>query len=122
MRDEIFEGCWRNDIIGFHTHAYCRNFRDAAEEPPEAPRWTTSVARSSTRAPDPGPRPSARDRRRRLERAAASPEVVEDESRRCAAARPPDHPRHRVDLSKNVLRGFTVFDGFVPQHPEFRDG
>jgi trehalose 6-phosphate synthase len=27
----------------------------------------------------------------------------------------------RADLSKNVLRGFTAFDAFLTQHPEFRE-
>ncbi len=27
----------------------------------------------------------------------------------------------RADLSKNVLRGFTAFDTFLTQHPEFRE-
>jgi trehalose 6-phosphate synthase len=27
----------------------------------------------------------------------------------------------RADLSKNVLRGFTAFDTFLAQHPEFRE-
>ncbi len=27
----------------------------------------------------------------------------------------------RADLSKNVLRGFTAFDTFLEQHPEFRE-
>ena len=27
----------------------------------------------------------------------------------------------RADLSKNVLRGFTAFDLFLEQHPEFRE-
>jgi len=27
----------------------------------------------------------------------------------------------RADLSKNVLRGFSAFDLFLEQHPEFRE-
>src|SRR4030095_8963989 len=27
----------------------------------------------------------------------------------------------RADLSKNVLRGFSAFDTFLTQHPEFRE-
>src|SRR3984957_2480559 len=27
----------------------------------------------------------------------------------------------RADLSKNVLRGFSAFDTFLEQHPEFRE-
>ena len=32
-----------------------------------------------------------------------------------------DHRVDRADLSKNVLRGFTAFDVFLEQHPEFRE-
>jgi trehalose 6-phosphate synthase len=58
----------------------------------------------------------------RLERAAASPGVAEYESELLKRRR--DHLILRVDradLSKNVLRGFTAFDTFLQQHPEFRE-
>ena len=58
----------------------------------------------------------------RLERAAGSEEVhgYEDE----LLHRRRDYLIIRVDradLSKNVLRGFTAFDTFLQQHPEFRE-
>jgi trehalose 6-phosphate synthase len=58
----------------------------------------------------------------RLRRAAASAEVAEAERevlerrRRYLIIRV-----DRADLSKNVLRGFTAFDTFLTQHPEFRE-
>ena len=58
----------------------------------------------------------------RLRRAAASAEVAEAERevlerrRRYLIIRV-----DRADLSKNVLRGFTAFDAFLTQHPEFRE-
>jgi len=58
----------------------------------------------------------------RLERAAASEEVAEAE--REVLERRREHLIIRVDradLSKNVLRGFTAFDTFLAQHPEFRE-
>ena len=60
---------------------------------------------------------------KRLERAAQSDggaEAYEQELLR----RRRDHLIMRVDradLSKNVLRGFTAFDTFLSQHPEFRE-
>ena len=59
---------------------------------------------------------------KRLERAAASDEVAEYERELLRRRR--DHLIIRVDradLSKNVLRGFTAFDTFLQQHPEFRE-
>ena len=58
----------------------------------------------------------------RLQRAAESPEVAEAE--REVLERRRKHLIIRVDradLSKNVLRGFTAFDIFLTQHPEFRE-
>ena len=58
----------------------------------------------------------------RLRRAAESPEVAEAE--REVLERRRKHLIIRVDradLSKNVLRGFTAFDTFLTQHPEFRE-
>ncbi len=122
IRNEIFAGLLANDIIGFHTRSYRWNFlqccRDLSSDlevdfehgvvhchdghdvwvrayplaiDPEA---TGSVARSA-RAKD---FESALLERRR------------------------DHLILRVDradLSKNVLRGFSAFDLFLEQHPEF---
>jgi trehalose 6-phosphate synthase len=59
---------------------------------------------------------------RRLNRAAASQEVAAAE--REVLQRRREHLIIRVDradLSKNVLRGFTAFDTFLQQHPEFRE-
>ena len=59
---------------------------------------------------------------KRLERAAASDEVAGYEEEMLRRRR--DHLIIRVDradLSKNVLRGFTAFDVFLQQHPEFRE-
>jgi trehalose 6-phosphate synthase len=58
----------------------------------------------------------------RLDRAAESKQVLEYE--REILRRRRDHMILRVDradLSKNVLRGFTSFDTFLQQHPEFRE-
>ena len=112
-----------NDIIGFHTHAYCINFirccdellgADVDYETPHRPprggrrRWPAPTRWGST--------PSA------CGGAAESPEVAEAE--REVLERRRKHLIIRVDradLSKNVLRGFTAFDTFLTQHPEFRE-
>jgi trehalose 6-phosphate synthase len=57
-----------------------------------------------------------------FERVAAGPEVAAYEEEILRRRR--DHLILRVDradLSKNVLRGFTAFDIFLDQHPEFRE-
>ncbi|HVD85784.1 MAG TPA: trehalose-6-phosphate synthase [Solirubrobacterales bacterium] len=122
IREAIFDGLLANDIIGFHTHAYCINFLRCCDELLEAEvdygsgEIRHAGGRTLTRA-----YPLGIDAER-LERAAASPEVAEAE--REVLERRRKHLIIRVDradLSKNVLRGFTAFDTFLTQHPEFRE-
>jgi trehalose 6-phosphate synthase len=121
-REEIYRGMLANDIIGFHTSAYCRNFLRCCQELLEL-----DVSYGDLSVSHPGGEtwvrayPLAVDAAR-LERAAASPEVAEAE--REVLERRREHMIIRVDradLSKNVLRGFTAFDTFLAQHPEFRE-
>ncbi len=121
-REEIYRGLLANDIIGFHTTAYCRNFlhccRELLEVDVDYERGAVVSDGGETwvRA-----YPLGIDAKR-LERAAASEEVAEYEQELLRRRR--DHLIIRVDradLSKNVLRGFTAFDTFLSQHPEFRE-
>jgi trehalose 6-phosphate synthase len=122
LRDEIYNGILSNDIIGFHTRSYRRNFLQCVEDltghevdyehgvvtvgerevwvrayplPIDSTAVQAVAERSRTRAFE-----AALLRRRR------------------------DHLILRVDradLSKNVLRGFSAFDTFLDQHPEFHE-
>jgi trehalose 6-phosphate synthase len=123
IREAIFAGMLANDLIGFHTHAYCINFLRCCDElladaDVDYTRGEVRHARGKTLA---RAYPLSIDAQR-LERAAASPEVAEAEREVLERRR-----RHliirvdRADLSKNVLRGFTAFDTFLTQHPEFRE-
>jgi trehalose 6-phosphate synthase len=121
-REEIYRGLLANDIIGFHTTAYCRNFlhccRELLELEVDHERGAVLHEGRETwvRA-----YPLGIDAMR-LERAAASEEVEAYEQELLRRRR--DHMILRVDradLSKNVLRGFTAFDTFLSQHPEFRE-
>ncbi len=123
VRDAIYEGMLANDIIGFHTHAYCINFLrccdellDGVEVDYHAAEVRHAGGKTIARA-----YPLGIDAER-LRRAASSPEVAEAE--REVLERRRQHLIIRVDradLSKNVLRGFTAFDTFLTQHPEFRE-
>ncbi len=122
MREAIYRGLLANDIIGFHTQAYCRNFLHCCQEllELEVDHDRGAVMQDGhetwVRA-----YPLAIDARR-LDRAAASDEVADHEAELLRRRR--DHLILRVDradLSKNVLRGFTAFDVFLQQHPEFRE-
>jgi trehalose 6-phosphate synthase len=122
IREAIFEGMLANDIIGFHTHAYCINFLRCCDELLEADvDYVNGEVRYAGRRTLARAYPLSIDAAR-LERAAASPEVAAAE--REVLERRRKHLIIRVDradLSKNVLRGFTAFDTFLEQHPEFRE-
>ncbi len=112
-----------NDIIGFHTHAYCINFLRCCDELLEDVDvdYVKAEVRHNGRKTLARAYPLSIDAER-LRRAADSPEVAEAE--REVLERRRKHLIIRVDradLSKNVLRGFTSFDTFLTQHPEFRE-
>ncbi len=122
IREDIYYGILANDIIGFHTRSYRRNFlqccRDllGLEVDLEAGVVYCGDREVWVRA---YPLPidsqavqavATRQRTRQFEQ-----ELLR---------RRRDHLILRVDradLSKNVLRGFSAFDVFLEQHPEFRE-
>jgi len=121
-REEIYRSMLANDIIGFHTTASCRNFLACCAELMELEvdyerhrvvhEGRETWVRAYPLAIDAG----------RLRDAAGSKMVGDYEDEVLARRR--DHLILRVDradLSKNVLRGFTAFDVFLDQHPEFRE-
>ena len=122
IREAIYDGLLANDIIGFHTLAYCINFLRCCDELLEAEvDYATGEVRHE------GGRTLARAYplgidAERLQQVAASPEVAEAEREVLERRRKYLIIRvDRADLSKNVLRGFTAFDTFLTQHPEFRE-
>ncbi len=121
IRDEIYRGVLANDIVGFHTQSYKRNFLlccrellEDAEVDEENGRVVLDGHETWVRA---YPLPIDADG---FLKSAQKPGVHEFE--REILRRRRDHLILRVDradLSKNVLRGFTAFDLFLEQHPEF---
>jgi trehalose 6-phosphate synthase len=123
IREAIFRGMLANDIIGFHTHAYCINFIRCCDEllGADVDYDDCTVTHEDGRRTMARAYPLGIDAER-LRRAAESPEVAAAE--REVLERRRKHLIIRVDradLSKNVLRGFTAFDTFLTQHPEFRE-
>jgi trehalose 6-phosphate synthase len=122
IREEIYDGILANDIIGFHTQAYRRNFlqccRDLMEYDVDWERSTVSLGDREVwvRA-----YPLPIDWR--ATQAVSRREAVAEFERELLRRRR-EHLILRVDradLSKNVLRGFSAFDIFLEQHPEFRE-
>ncbi len=121
-REAIYRGLLANDIIGFHTTAYCRNFLHCCRELVELETdYERGCVIHDGRETWVRAYPLGIDAQR-LERAAASEEVLEAEREILRRRRDFLVIRvDRADLSKNVLRGFTAFDTFLTQHPEFRE-
>jgi trehalose 6-phosphate synthase len=119
MRDALFHGLLGNDVIGFHTERYARNFLLGCQEllhlPVDMSAKEVVVDGRVVRARwypisiDP----------ETFEAMAESPEVLEQE--RDLAARRRDHLLLRVDRtdpSKNIVRGFLAYDILLQEHPE----
>ena len=120
IRERVFDGLLANDIIGFHTDLYCRNFLSGCEQ-----LMGYEVDYEAVTVTHPGGRTMVRSYplsidAAGLERAAAAEEVANAEAELLERRRENLILRvDRADLSKNVLRGFTAFDTFLTQHPEF---
>ena len=123
MREEISAGLLANDIIGFHTTAYCRNFLQCCRELMELEvDYERGAVIHDGRETWVRAYPLAIDARAARARGRPRSEVAGYEEELLRRRR--DHLILRVDradLSKNVLRGFTAFDIFLEQHPEFRE-
>ena len=121
-REEIYRSMLANDIIGFHTSAYCRNFLQCCRELMELEvDWERGAIIHDERETWVRAYPLSIDTAR-LYRAAESEQVIEYERELLKRRRDNLILRvDRADLSKNVLRGFTAFDVFLDQHPEFKE-
>ena len=122
IREELFHGLLANDIVGFHTQAYRRNFlqccRDLLDLEVDFER---GVVHHEDREVWVRSYPLPIDAGATLN-VAASERTLEFESEILRRRRDFMILRvDRADLSKNVLRGFTAFDLFLEQHPEFRE-
>jgi trehalose 6-phosphate synthase len=122
IRREIFAGVLCNDIVGFHTRSYRRNFlqccRDLMDLEVDFEKGTVLFEEREVwvRA---YPLPIDHVATARLaesERVKALEEELLRRRRDFLILRV-----DRADLSKNVLRGFSAFDMFLEQHPEFRE-
>jgi trehalose 6-phosphate synthase len=122
IRDEIYEGILCNDIIGFHTRSYRHNFLQCCQDLMDLEvDFDRGVVHCGDRHVWVRAYPLPIDAGA-VQAVAARPRTRELEAELLRRRR--DHLILRVDradLSKNVLRGFSAFDIFLEQHPEFRE-
>ncbi len=121
IRRAIISGLLANDIVAFHTRRYVRNFLVSCEEllGLEVNHSSSSVVagdrevwvRAYPISIDCG----------EFERLAMSAPVLEEEEKIKELRREYLLLRvDRMDLSKNIVRGFKAFDLFLERHPEFK--
>ena len=122
IREELYSGLLANDIIGFHTQAYRRNFLQCCEDLMDLEvDMEQGIVHCEDREVWVRAYPLPIDSTA-IRKTARSARVREFEDELLARRR--DHLILRVDradLSKNVLRGFSAFDLFLEQHPEFSE-
>jgi trehalose 6-phosphate synthase len=122
IREELYGGLLSNDIIGFHTSSYRRNFLQCCRDLMDLDvDFEAGVVHFEDREVWVRNYPLPIDAKATCA-VAASDRTQEFE--RDLLRRRRDHLILRVDradLSKNVLRGFSGFDLFLDQHPEFRE-
>jgi trehalose 6-phosphate synthase len=122
IREEIFTGLLANDIIGFHTRSYRHNFLQCCRDLMDLEiDMDAGVVHFGNREVWVRGYPLPIDHR--APRQAAQRERVADFEQELLQRRR-DYLILRVDradLSKNVLRGFSAFDLFLEDHPEFTE-
>jgi trehalose 6-phosphate synthase len=122
IREEIYTGILANDIVGFHTQAYRRNFLQCCRDLMDLEvDFDEGVVHFEDREVWVRSYPLPIDQKA-IQQTAESDGVGAHEEELLRRRR--EHLVLRVDradLSKNVLRGFSAFDLFLEQHPEFRE-
>jgi trehalose 6-phosphate synthase len=122
IRRELYNGILANDIIGFHTWSYRRNFLQCCRDLMDLDvDMDGGVVHCGDREVWVRAYPLPIDSNA-IQAVARRDRVRQFEEELLRRRR--DHLILRVDradLSKNVLRGFSAFDVFLEQHPEFRE-
>ena len=122
IREEIYTGLLANDIIGFHTSSYRRNFLQCCRDLMDLEvDFESGVVHFGDREVWVRSYPLPIDQQA-IQGLADTDGVREQEHELLRRRR--EHLVLRVDradLSKNVLRGFSAFDMFLEQHPEFSE-
>jgi trehalose 6-phosphate synthase len=122
IREEIYAGLLANDIIGFHTTSYRRNFLQCCRDLMDLEvDFREGIVHYEGREVWVRSYPLPIDQNA-IQQLAATDGVRAHEEELLRRRRQHLVLRvDRADLSKNVLRGFSAFDLFLEQHPEFSE-
>ena len=122
VREAVFRGLLGNDIVAFHTHHYVRNFLHCCADLLDAEvdeargvvRWDGREVwvRAYPVSIDPASLRAASDSRR----AHSAERKLLGKRREFLLVRV-----DRLDLSKNIIRGFVALDRFLELHAEFKE-
>jgi trehalose 6-phosphate synthase len=119
-RRAVHDGLLANDVVGFHTRRWCRNFTASAGDVVGAERSADGRLTHRGRATTVTARPISIDCAE-FDELAAGPAVLAAEDRIDALRRERLVVRvDRTDPSKNIVRGFTAFGLLLDRHPEWR--
>ncbi|HMK91415.1 MAG TPA: trehalose-6-phosphate synthase, partial [Thermoleophilia bacterium] len=122
IREQVFTGVLANDIVAFHTQHYVDNFLQGCVDVLDldvdlrAREVHTSDGRTVwVRAYPVSIDPDVLEQALRSARVARAERELLERRREYLVVRV-----DRLDLSKNILRGFAAFDRFLELHPEFK--
>jgi trehalose 6-phosphate synthase len=121
IREQIFRSLLANDVVAFHTQHYVDNFLqgcvDVLDAAIDSDEKAVLVGDRTVwvRAYPVSIDPEVLDRAMRSARVATAEAELLERRREYLLVRV-----DRLDLSKNILRGFLAFDRFLELHPEFK--
>ncbi len=122
MRKAVFTGLLGNDVVAFHTRHYAVNFlqgcRDLLDLEVDERRLAVAYEGREVwvRAYPVSIDPDELRRAATAQRVAAQERSLLQRRRELLLLRV-----DRLDLSKNIIRGFVAFDRFLDLHPELKD-
>jgi trehalose 6-phosphate synthase len=120
MRDSIIDGLLANDLLGFHIPRYVDNFLGTCEEFADKIDYENQIVYRNGNETHVKSYPISVNSEG-LKNMAASKDVQEKEKivKRIKGNKFLFYRTDRLDLSKNIIRGFKAFDTFLEKHPEY---
>ena len=118
IRRKVHEGLLGNDVVGFHTERWARNFIRSCADIAGTERVDERILQFGDRRVSVTSHPISVDPEE-FDALAESERVLELEAE--LVARRPEKLILRVDrtdLSKNIVRGFRAFEAYLAGHPE----